>query len=76
MACKTHKRGKVRRYVAKPCRACDDDYDWEPSITASVVVEPDPDPQPTGLYDMHGNPLWAVDEMGPMGFDLTVRTRD
>lgn len=65
----------MRRYICKPRRACDDDYEWEPSITATMVVEPDHDPQPTGILDMHGNELWAVDEMGPMGFDLTVRVR-
>ena len=57
-----------RRYIVKPRMASlDDGLDAE-NYLARTVFEPDPAPVRTGLLDARGNELFAVVEIGPIGF--------
>lgn len=60
----------MRRYIIKPRARYSEDLREEcPDIgMAHTVFEPDPSPRPTGLFDVSGNELYAVDEMEPIGF--------
>ena len=61
----------ARKYVTcRPVRASWDPDDWECPEVVRTVYEPDPEPRPTGLFDHHGNELFACDEREPIGFRL------
>ena len=47
----------------------DSDLGWS-ATTAGTVYEPEPTPRWTGLYDVGGEKLYAVEERGPVGFAL------
>ena len=56
----------MKRYI---CRRAFED--WEADALDSLprtVHEPDPSPQPTGILDKHGNELFSISELGPIGF--------
>jgi hypothetical protein len=66
----------MRRYQAKrrSPKACD--YDYAPEfISTTTVIEPEPSSVCTGLLDKHGNDIYAVDQMGPIGF-IELSERD
>lgn len=71
----------MRKYVAmsKSPRSVfvgDDLWDYFRQHQSSIVaITPDSTPRPTGLYDQHGTPLFAVGELTPLGFDLTKSTK-
>lgn len=52
----------MRRYVEDLGEECTD------IGMAHTVYEPDSNPRPTGLLDINGNKLFAVNEMEPIGF--------
>ena len=59
----------MRRYlVGRP--KSDEWLDDEPSVTASQVVEPEDVPRATGVLDVRGNMIYAVDNRAPIGFRL------
>lgn len=59
----------MRRYKTKrpDPKACADGYETE-FISTTTVIEAEPTSVRTGLLDRSGNDIYAVDEMGPIGF--------
>lgn len=58
------------RYIARPRAAF---YDEDQAHTfyrpeTLVVFEPDDNSRKTGIVDVRGNPIYAVSEIGPIGF--------
>lgn len=57
----------MRRYLTCPAKA--EWYDARATdFVARQVHDRDPSPRRTGLLDAHGNPLFLVDQMDPIGF--------
>mgnify|MGYP000930187892 FL=1 len=65
------------RYVTlrSPPRAWDSDGPMaeRPTMTVHEAV---PAPQPTGLLDAHGAPLYRIEERNPIGFCLSKGARE
>jgi len=61
----------IRRYVTRLA----DMYSQPDAETylSREVIEPDPEPRETGLLDAHGNKLYSVLEMPPIGFVKFVK---
>ena len=59
----------MRQYKTKrpSPKACDYGYETE-FISTTTVIEAEPTSIRTGLLDRSGNDIYAVDEMGPIGF--------
>jgi hypothetical protein len=58
------------KYVIRRHHA-DDDFDpyWDAGNDTSIQVhEPDNEPVPTGLVDIHGNSIMRLREKRPIGF--------
>lgn len=50
--------------------------DWREERRSADVIEPDREPQFTGLYDQHGNPLMSIEEPNPIGFFARIECDD
>jgi hypothetical protein len=56
------------RYVAIKPKAYSDFMDQPPIASATTVYETDDKPEETGLFDMHGTPLYRIKDKLKMGF--------
>ena len=56
--------------MSKPESYWDPDLDDEVEHMTITVMEEDDDPEPTGLLDQHGNPLYRHKAKRPIGFRL------
>jgi hypothetical protein len=58
--------------VKKPLAAWDEDRAWDPPITVYETVS---EPVFTGVLDATGTKIFRRPIAGPIGFDLTRKTR-